>query len=329
MENGWTVAVGALVVGSVLLNWVSRRITRRIEEKVPVDGRFIEVDGERVHYVDEGQGPALVMIHGLTGCSRNLTYALAPALRNRYRVITLDRAGCGYSTRAPGAPCDLATQARWLAQVIQTLGLTQPLVLGHSLGGAIALALALDHPRAVSGLVLVAPLTHPQRRLPLVFLSLGIRPALLRRWLAATLATPIAVLGRRGVLKGVFTPDPVPDDFTERGGALLGMRPDSFYAASSEIATVNTALPGMVKRYATLQLPVGLIYGAQDRVLDYRQHGLALAGKVPGIQLKVLEGRGHMLPISAVEQVVAMVDRVAGKNRLVDVSSPSPTRAVP
>ena len=329
MENGWTVAVAVLVIGSVLLSWLSKHLTRRIEQQVPVDGRFIEVDGERIHYVDEGQGPAIVMIHGLTGCSRNLTYALAPALRNRYRVITLDRSGCGYSTRAPGAACDLPAQAWQVAQVIQTLGLQAPLVLGHSLGGAVGLALALDHPQAVGGLVLVAPLTHPQRRLPLVFVSLAIRPALLRRWLALTLATPMAVLGRKGVLKGVFAPDPVPQDFAERGGALLGMRPDSFYAASSEIATVNDALPGMVRRYSTLRLPVGLIYGDQDRVLDYRQHGLAMAEKIPGIQLKVIEGRGHMLPISAVEQVVAMVDRVAGKNRLVDVSAQGSTRAAP
>lgn len=311
MAIEWFVAAGVFVVVSGMLWAVSARMTRSIEAEVPINGRFLEVDGERIHYVDEGTGPPLVMIHGLMGSSRNLTYALSGKLREQFRVITLDRPGSGYSTRRKGAEVDLPGQARIVAQFIRTLDLGQPVVVGHSLGGAIALALALDHPRQVSGLVLVAPLTHPQRMLPWVFMSLAVRPALLRRWVSKTLAVPLGLLTRGSVIKGVFAPDKPPDDFATRGGGLLGMRPDNFYAASSEIAVVNRHLPDMVRRYPQLQLPVGLIYGAKDNVLNYRRHGEAMATLVPDMTLEIVEGRGHMLPITAVEQVVALIRQVA------------------
>ncbi|NCE87408.1 alpha/beta hydrolase [Pseudomonas sp. Q1] len=315
MAVEWVVAAAVCVGASAVLWGFSAWMTRRIEAAVPINGRFVEVDGERFHYVEEGKGPPLVMIHGLMGSSRNLTYALSGQLRERFRVITLDRPGSGYSTRHSGTAPDLPAQARQIAAFIKTLDLDKPLVLGHSLGGAIALALALDHPHAVSGLVLVAPLTHPQRMLPPVFLSLAVRPAWLRRWLSHTLTMPIGLLTQRAVVKGVFAPDAPPTDFATRGGGLLGMRPDNFYAASTEINRVNDDLPDMVKRYPQLSLPIGLIYGARDKVLDFQKHGQALASKVPGLKLQVVEGRGHMLPITATERVAAVVEQIAKRVR--------------
>lgn len=315
MAVEWVIAAGVLVGASVVAWGFSAWMTRRIEAAVPSNGRFVDVDGERFHYLDEGKGPPLVMIHGLMGSSRNLTYALSGQLREHFRVITLDRPGSGYSTRHPGTAADLPAQARQIAAFIQALGLDRPLVLGHSLGGAVALALALDHPHAVSGLILVAPLTHPQRLLPLVFLSLAVRPAWLRRWLSHTLTMPIGLLTKGSVVKGVFAPDPAPADFATRGGGLLGMRPANFYAASTEINQVNDHLPGMVKRYPQLTLPIGLIYGAKDKVLDFQKYGQALASRVPGLKLQLVEGRGHMLPITATERVVAVVEQVAKRAR--------------
>ncbi|NVZ50503.1 alpha/beta hydrolase [Pseudomonas sp. B6002] len=315
MAVEWVIAAAVLIGASAVLWGFSAWMTRRIEAAVAINGRFVEVDGERFHYVEEGKGPPLVMIHGLMGSSRNLTYALSGQLREHFRVITLDRPGSGYSTRHASTAADLPAQARQIAAFIKTLDLDKPLVLGHSLGGAISLALALDHPHAVSGLILVAPLTHPQRMLPLVFLSLAIRPAWLRRWMSHTLTMPIGLLTKGSVVKGVFAPDAAPPDFATRGGGLLGMRPDNFYAASTEINQVNDHLPDMVKRYPQLTLPIGLIYGAKDRVLDFQKHGQALASKVPGLKLQVVEGRGHMLPITATERVAALVEQVAKRVR--------------
>ena len=64
MAVEWVVAAGVCVGLSVVLWAFSARMTRRIEAAVPINGRFLEINGERFHYVDEGKGPPLVMIHG-------------------------------------------------------------------------------------------------------------------------------------------------------------------------------------------------------------------------------------------------------------------------
>ena len=120
----------------------SARTARQVEKLLPARGRFIDVDGERIHYLDEGSGPPLVLIHGLAGQIRVFTHSLLDHLKSNHRVIILDRPGCGYSNRSPKASAAVSAQARTIARFIEALELERPLVVGHSLGGAIALALA-------------------------------------------------------------------------------------------------------------------------------------------------------------------------------------------
>ncbi len=75
---------------------------RRVETADPPRGRFLELDGCRIHYIDEGAGPPLFLIHGLGGQLRNFTYALVGRLSDEFRVIAVDRPGSGYSTRPSG-----------------------------------------------------------------------------------------------------------------------------------------------------------------------------------------------------------------------------------
>ena len=164
--------VGVAVLLGAILGWVARysaQTARRVEEALPPLGRFIEVDGGRIHYLDEGAGPALLLIHGLGGQMRNFTYSLLEMFKNDYRVVILDRPGSGYSTRPPEASAAISAQASTIARFMEALGLARPLVVGHSLGGAIALALALNHPEKVGGLALIAPATHAQSRVPAAF----------------------------------------------------------------------------------------------------------------------------------------------------------------
>ena len=78
--------------------------TSKIERAVPPLGTIIDLDGERMHYVDRGSGPPIVMIHGLAGNLRNYTYALVDRLTNDFRVIAVDRPGSGYSSAKPQNP---------------------------------------------------------------------------------------------------------------------------------------------------------------------------------------------------------------------------------
>src|SRR5262245_21622381 len=161
----------AVLIGGLV--WFTARTARKVEAALPPRGRFIAIGGERMHYVDTGgAGPAIVMIHGLAGNLLHFDYALAGRLAGEFRLILVDRPGSGHSTRAAGANASLTAQADAIAKLIGALGLTRPLVVGHSLGGAVALALALDHPDCVGGLALIAPLTHAQEEVSPVFRTL-------------------------------------------------------------------------------------------------------------------------------------------------------------
>src|SRR5690606_11014220 len=104
----------------------------------------------------------------------------------------------------------------------------RPLLVGHSLGGAIALATALDHPDKISGLALIAPLTHFLDQLPPEFRALHIRSPLVRRFVSETMAIPASVRASEQTLAFVFGPQKPPADFAVAGGALAGLRPAHF-----------------------------------------------------------------------------------------------------
>lgn len=299
----------ALGVGALVL--FTARTARQVENALPPLGRFIDIDGARIHYLDQGSGPTILCIHGLAGQMRHFTCALLDKLKGDYRLVIVDRPGSGYSTRPPQSSAAIFAQARTLAKFAEALGLQRPLVVGHSLGGAIALAMALNHPEQVGGLALLAPLTHPQDELSPVFRALLIRSPLVRWIMAWTLAIPLSIRNAPTVLNAVFGPQPVPADFPTKGGGLLGLRPRAFVAASTDLVAVPEDLEAMPARYNSLTQPVGILFGTGDRILDPEAHGKGLAAKLPGADLELIEGEGHMVPICSAERAAKFIARMA------------------
>ncbi|HEY1944544.1 MAG TPA: alpha/beta hydrolase [Roseiarcus sp.] len=286
---------------------------RKVEAALPPRGQFKAIDGGRIHYVDAGgAAPAVVMIHGLGGNLLHFDYALASRLAGDFRLILVDRPGSGYSTRTAGADASLTAQAEAIAQLIRALGLTRPLVVGHSLGGAVSLALALDHPDCVGALALIAPLTHAQELIPPIFRGLAVHSSLARSIVAWTLATPLGIRASPATLKHAFAPEAVTPDFPVRAGGLLGLRPSAFYAASSDLVAINDKLPDYMKRYPSLDIPLGVLFGRGDNLLDYRAHGEAMKACCPALDLELMDG-GHMLPMTAPDRCAALIRRVAAR----------------
>ncbi len=285
-------------------------VAKRIEKALPPSGRFIQVGDCRLHYVADGAGPPIVMIHGLAGQLLNFPKAGFAPLYRDYRVVAVDRPGSGYSTRPAGASATLSAQAGTVAAFIKALGLDRPLIVGHSFGGAVALALALDHPDCVGGLALVAPATQPTYAVPKLFRGLAVRTPLARRIVAWTLAIPSAMRSRATTMPILFGPEEMPADFPTAAGGMLGLRPSSYYAGSTDMVAMNDDFPGYVARYGSIKVPVGVLYGRGDRVLDHVKHGLAMRSAIPGLTLELVDG-GHMLPVTVPDQVVGFIRRMA------------------
>jgi len=143
-----------------------------------------------------------------------------------------------------------------------------------------------------------------------VFKGLTIESPLLRSLVAWTLMVPASIRNSRAAMAQVFGPDPVPADFATRGGGLLGLRPKTFIGASRDLQALPGYLPQQQARYASLKVPVHVLYGRGDRILDWRHNGQALVDQVPGATLTLIDG-GHMLPVTHPQQCADFIQDVA------------------
>lgn len=290
----------------------------RTDWLLQADGELIDLPIGRLHYRDLGSGPPVVMVHGLGGQMRNFSYALSERLIRRYRLILLDRPGSGFSVRAPGSTGSLAEQGAFVAAAIRRLDLDRPLLVGHSLGGAVALATALNHPELIGGLALIAPLTQVPV-IPRWLRHPVIRSGRLHRALAHSVAIPLLAISREARRRRAFWPDALPDDFEIRGGGMALERADAITAALGDIAGLADEMPGIVARYSELRLPVEIIFGRDDMILDPVINGSTTASQIPGVRLTLCDG-GHMLPLTRPDRIAAWIDQTF--RRIAETSFP-------
>ena len=305
------------LLGSAAL---TTRLARRAEAALPPAGRFIEVPGARLHVVEAGElrdgRPPILMLHGLAGQLHHFRYSLVDALARDTRVVAVDRPGSGYSTRERDRATTLEDQADAIAALMDHLGFDRVLLVGHSLGGALSLAVALRHPTRVTGLALLAPLTTMPSDPPEVFRSLQV-PHFLRSLIARTVAIPAFVSRREALMRLVFGPEDAPGDYARRGGGLLSLRPQQFLSAAEDYAAVPRSLLTLENRYAELArepaapLPIAVLYGREDRVLDYRPQGEGFVARLPHVRLELVTG-GHMLPVTQPARCAEFIRRAAG-----------------
>ncbi|HTV66976.1 MAG TPA: alpha/beta fold hydrolase [Rhizobiaceae bacterium] len=303
-------ALIALVGYSV---FTTRRIVANAEKAAPPRGTYIEIEGNRIHYVEQGEGRPILFVHGLGAQLNHFRAPIFPLLSG-YRLVALDRPGSGYSTRVRGGKATLTEQARLVAKFIDALKLDRPLLVGHSLGGAVSLMTALNHPDKVAGLALVAPLTAHRDDIPPQFQALAIRSDLKRWLLSQTLAVPKSLQYAEQTLTFVFGPQKWPDDYGTEGGGWSGLRPSHIYASGTDFVALEHEMPAIEKRYGELKMPVGILFGTADRVLEYDRHGLAMRDKVKGLELELLDGIGHMPQFVAAEKTAAFIKRMAAKS---------------
>lgn len=293
----------------------TRYLGRDVEKVVPQAGKLQPVKGGTLHYVESGPATAqpLVLIHGLSGQLHHFTYALTKPLSADYRVIAVDRPGCGYSERDSDSQAALAEQARMIWELLDHLGVSKPVLVGHSLGGAVSLAMALQRPGAVGSLALLCPLTQEQAAAPKVFSGLEVTSSFLRRLIGYTIAVPMAKKTAGVILTEVFRPDICPEDFLTRAGGALGLRPKAFIGASADMISVGEGIPGQAARYESeLRTPGGVLFGADDNVLPPNVHGDGMERF--GLGSEKLDGHGHMIPITAPDACIDFIRRMAAKS---------------
>ncbi|MGR3495249.1 alpha/beta fold hydrolase [Citreimonas sp.] len=300
----WTIIAAALLLAlagcGVIVERSADRAVARAEDRWPPVGQFTEVDGARVHYVQQGQGPDVVLIHGAGGNLRDMTFSLLPRLVERgFRVTAFDRPGLGYTDRIDesyAGPFNTRAespqqQAALLARAAQQIGIENPVVVGHSFGGSVAMAWALDH--EAEALVSLAGAIMPwPGDVATSYKLLGSRlgGATLAP-LAAALIDPMETVGR---VEPIFAPNPMPEGYLAHIGPGLSLRPGQLRANAQQVQALKGHLRTMVPRYDTLSIPVELVHGTADDTVGLEIHSVAAADILPNANLTVLEGVGHM-----------------------------------
>ena len=288
------------------------------ERRNPPLGRIFDVDGRAVHAVVTGSGPDLVLIHGASGNVRDWTFDFVDRVKDRYRVIVLDRPGLGWSEqvdpsldRPGGTRADSpAVQARHLAKAAAMLGADRPIVVGQSYGGAVALAWALEaDPAAV---VSVSGATQPwPGELSWIYRVTGSS-------FGGRVVVPVIAAfppkGRvRDALAAIFAPQAVPEGYADYVGTGLILRRTAFRANARQVSNLKAELRRMAPRYPTIDVPVEIVHGTDDGVVPLEIHAPATAAAIPGARLTELPGIGHMPHHAAPDAVIAAIDRAAAR----------------
>lgn len=306
----------AVATGAALTAWQAGRREAAAESSHPPQGQVLVVGRHRVHVVEMGQpkgsAPDLVLIHGSSGNTRDMTFRLAPALARDFRILVFDRPGLGYSDRLNSTGATIRQQADVLRQAAAQLGAPQPVVLGQSYGGAVALAWAVDHPEALAALVSVAGVSHPwDTPLDTFYKVTSSR-------IGSALAIPAltAFVSRATVmdtLDAVFAPQQVPEGYAEHFGIGLTLRRNSLRANARQRANLLSEVKALAPLYSRIGVPVEIVHGTADETVSPNIHARQLVRDVPGAALTLLEGIGHMPHHVATDEVAAAVRRAAAR----------------
>ncbi|AHY49344.1 alpha/beta hydrolase [Bradyrhizobium japonicum] len=295
MSTTETVLLIALA-GLVILILGNIAFQMAAERKNPPIGIFIECDGVRLHYIDCGDAgaPCVVLFHGNGTMIQDLILSgLVDRLAHNFRVICFDRPGFGYSDRPRTRIWTATTQASLFAKALDQLGVRKPVVLGHSWGTLVAIALSLRSGYAVSGLVLVSGYYFPTSRMDFWLMSVPALP-LLGDLMRYTISPIISWAIMPKLMRTLFAPRAVPREFKNEFPISMALRPKQLRAAAEESAFLISAAAQLQRQYQDIRCPVRIVHGKADRLIEADQ-SRRLHEALPRSLLHLVENAGHMV----------------------------------
>ena len=280
-------------------------------------GEFVEVEGIKVHLTDHPAGPdadllPMVFIHGASGNLKDQMVPLRPLLEGKAEMLFLDRPGHGWSERGGPENSTPAGQARAIASLMDVLGIGPAIIVGHSFGGAVAGALALERPDKVKGLVFLSAASHPWPGRKTSWYYPIAAHRLAGPLFANIIALPAGLQRMERGLACVFSPNAVPADYRKATSVELVLRPVNFRHNAQDVESLYDHTVMASPRYPSIAVPTVVVSGDSDTVVYEEIHSLGLARDIPGAKLVWIAGLGHKPDHVAPDLVVAAIGQVAG-----------------
>jgi pimeloyl-ACP methyl ester carboxylesterase len=301
--------IGGALLGAIAI--VVYFAARAVERRNPPIGNFMTVDGVRLHYVERGKGPAVVLLHGNTVMLQDyIVSGILDEAALRCRVIAFDRPGFGYSERPRSRIWSPIAQANLIHAALDQLGIGRAVVVGHSWGTLVAVALALNYPQSVRSLVLLSGFYFPRLRFDVLLASPPAIPVL-GDILRYTISPILEGLSLPLILRQMFGPPPVPERFRKQFPLSMILRPWQIRATAAEAALMVPAAMKLQPRYSELSMPVSIIAGMRDRVVTTERQSARLNDELPSSKFETVEGAGHMVHHVAPDLVLAAIFKAA------------------
>ena len=282
----------------------------------PPQGRMIDVAGATLNVVELGPrdaaGPPIVMIHGASSNLLTMQKPLGDMLAEKHRVILIDRPGHGWSTRANPDDSTPAIQSKMIDEALEKLGVTGAILVVHSWAGALGALMALDYPRRVAGLVMLAPVAYPWPG-GVGWYNDVVTTPVIGPLLAYTITLPLGYFLTEPGARGAFLPQVMPKDFVENTAVALLLRPSEFLANARDLVALKPEVAKQSSRYASIKAPTVVITGDTDSTVSPNIHSRPFVAAVPNAKLIVLPGVGHMVPNVAPEVVMREVEAMSGE----------------
>jgi len=296
----WAIGLG-LAGGAALALAVRRdRPAGEIEaRRARKPSKFIDVNGLRTHYRDQGTGPVLVLLHG-SNASLHTWEGWMDALTREYRVITMDLPGQGLTGPDPQNRYSPLEEVAWLEAFVSALGLKRFTLGGNSMGGGLAWRYTVVHPEKVERLILVDAFGL-RRDEPIPFsLRLYETPVLNRvvRWTTPRFMVKRTVKGTYGDPRRV-TPETV-DLYVD-----MLLREGNREATRQRFARKDGD-PSLEARLSEIKVPTLILWGSRDEWI-LPKYARRFQSRIPQSRLVMMEGLGHVPMEEDPVQTVAVV----------------------
>ena len=300
--------IAAVVAALAVSAYANHRLARKAERDNPPAGKFLQVNGVRLHYVERGDGEPLVLLHGNGSMIQDFqSSGLIDLAAKKYRVVAFDRPGYGHSDRPRSTIWTPEAQADLIHDALAQIGIERATILGHSWGCSVAVALAHKYPDLVRGLVLASGYYYPTARADVVGMS-GPAVPMVGDVMRYSVSPILSRLMWPLMMRKIFGPQPVPPKFAGFPKAMA-VRPSQIRASAAESALMVPDAFAAQGSYAQLKMPVAIIAGTDDRLVDADVQSARLHGDIPQSSFYRVLGAGHMIHQTETGEVMSAIER--------------------
>lgn len=302
----------AVIVGLAgILYFYSQYRFRQAEVQYPPEGEFVTVDGVKLHYIHEGEGRPVVMLHGGVLYGKDFAESVKMLAAEGYQAISFDRPGYGYSERPRDTKVTPMDQAKLIHDALKQMGVEKPILVGHSWSGVLVMSYALQYPNDISGIVTLGAGMYKEgypaeNGDPIS--NLVLTPVIGPAFMNTVLGSPLGTALGNSIMKATFAPEPVPEDYRKEALALW-RRPKHFRANREDVVAFVPAVEKISHRYSEIQIPTVIVVGKKDP-FPTKEHSYRAHEDLPNSTLVELPDAAHMIPQHHPEEVVKAVQKL-------------------